>query len=1029
MLNLICGPTGSGKTATLMESIRQDVLAERQSLLLVPEQQAYISERDLTAFLPENAGLFFQVTTFSGLAQSLFRVYGGISRPAADKGAEAVLMWDTLRRLAPHLSQYGKSARNDPTLTNEMLSAVDEFRHNGIVAEQLESAANALPPETPLASKLRDLAMVDADFRLSCSERFGENVSDRLVKLSHLLSSHPSHFAGWHIYLDSFTSFTYPEYSVLSALLSQADGVTVTLTVDTPFSTLPHFKSLSNTAKRLIECANKAGVRVTQRCLTADPSLRPAALSLLERELWRFSSANGEENGLSKEEKAVVEAISCDNLYEEAEACALHILELVQNGMRYGDIVAVVRDTETYRGVLDAAFERYGIPYFYSERTELASKPLSRLILSALRAVSGGYRAQDILTLVKTGLSGADMRDVALFEEYCETWHINGKRFTDEAWSMNPDGLTDRKSDRGNEILDAANRVRKIVMTPLLALHASLRASHRVADRCAAVYDYLSLLDVRHQLSLLAKEELSLGQRKEAGETIRLYDFLVESLTTLTCLLPDTDLTVEEFLSILTLYFSNTDLGSVPTLHDCVTIGSAATLRVENVKASFLLGLCEEEFPRAISDEGLLSEADKDSLSSLGDLAISFDSTKEIRFSEELFYVYRGMTKPTSRLYLSYPVKNPDGSQRSPSLGFTRACLLLGIKPQAFALPFRLRKTGSSDASVQHAEPEIPGTTLHLSQSKVKQFALCPYSYYAAYQLRLREKKDSRVSASDEGTFLHFVFEHFLRACLDEERGLLLPEPQEIEPLADRIVEDYLGRVCPIPPSEMDLRLLHLFERLRDLALLMLRHILDEIQASAFRPTYFEQYIGGTKETDLPAVRIPLQNGNEAVLTGLVDRVDLYENGDEIYVRVVDYKTGKHDFSFRQVMDGTDIQLILYLFAVVASDPERLRFGGANFLYSHMEDGKTEIGRQGVFNEDVAALGALGGVDAKPFMKGLVSASSEELENLAKEMLKTVETIAERILDGEASRTPSKDACRFCLVRDHCAVAYHGKDA
>ena len=176
------------------------------------------------------------------------------------------------------------------------------------------------------------------------------------------------------------------------------------------------------------------------------------------------------------------------NRYEEAELCAEQILELVAGGYRFGDIAILVRDPESVRGILDAALEEHGIPCFFSERTELAAKPLSRLVLSAVRAAARGYRTQDIITLVKTGLSGADLRDIALFEEYCETWHITGKRFCDERWDMNPDGLTDRLSPRAEEILAAANRVRETVMTPLVAFAEALKASSRMEDRCRAVY-------------------------------------------------------------------------------------------------------------------------------------------------------------------------------------------------------------------------------------------------------------------------------------------------------------------------------------------------------------------------------------------------------------------------------------------------------------------------------------------------------------------------------------------------------------
>ena len=55
MLNLIYGVSGAGKTAFLTERIHADIQAGRRCVLLVPEQQAYISERDFLAVLPQNA--------------------------------------------------------------------------------------------------------------------------------------------------------------------------------------------------------------------------------------------------------------------------------------------------------------------------------------------------------------------------------------------------------------------------------------------------------------------------------------------------------------------------------------------------------------------------------------------------------------------------------------------------------------------------------------------------------------------------------------------------------------------------------------------------------------------------------------------------------------------------------------------------------------------------------------------------------------------------------------------------------------
>ena len=84
MLKLICGPSGSGKTKFITEAIRADVAAGKRCFLLVPEQQAYISERDLPALLPKNAGLFFEIVNFSRLADTVFSQYGGVTQKSID---------------------------------------------------------------------------------------------------------------------------------------------------------------------------------------------------------------------------------------------------------------------------------------------------------------------------------------------------------------------------------------------------------------------------------------------------------------------------------------------------------------------------------------------------------------------------------------------------------------------------------------------------------------------------------------------------------------------------------------------------------------------------------------------------------------------------------------------------------------------------------------------------------------------------------------------------------------------------------
>ena len=251
MLKLLCGISGAGKSAQITDWIKYDIANKKRCFLLVPEQQAYISERDIPALLPQNAGLYFEVVNFSRLADAVFREYGGVTQGSIDKGWRTLLMWDTLREVSPLLTQYGKGAVSDTNLSALMLRAVEELRTNRIEGECLETTAKLLPAESSLQKKLKDLALTDAVYREKIEACFGSDPADKLLRMAGLLSEH-SYFQNCNLYVDSFTDFTAQEYAVLEQILRQADTVTVSLCMDDFRSQLPHFEEAVKTAKKWV---------------------------------------------------------------------------------------------------------------------------------------------------------------------------------------------------------------------------------------------------------------------------------------------------------------------------------------------------------------------------------------------------------------------------------------------------------------------------------------------------------------------------------------------------------------------------------------------------------------------------------------------------------------------------------------------------------------------------------------------------------------------------------------------------------
>ena len=312
-----------------------------------------------------------------------------------------------------------------------------------------------------------------------------------------------------------------------------------------------------------------------------------------------------------------------------------------------------------------------------------------------------------------------------------------------------------------------------------------------------------------------------------------------------------------------------------------------------------------------------------------------------------------------------------------------------------------------------------------MSQSKISTFLQCPYRYYTTYTLKLREKKDASPTYSDDGTFLHYVFEHFLRSARQSDNTLALPSNEKIPGIVDEILKEYLAEVCPFPPELIDGRLLHLFSRLHRLALRMLENIICELSASRFVPAFFEKDIGAYGENGLPPFVIELKNNSRVFLTGKVDRIDLLEQNGRMFFRVIDYKSGKHEFSLKDVKSGNEIQLVLYLFAFLSSDPDKLVPAGAQYLFNANQNGHAEVCRSGFILNDEELLQSADTSQDRRFTADLIRQTAEEMKMLSDEMKNAVSGVAEQILSGEAEKTPSEKACSFCPVRNNCDKVFH----
>ncbi len=1092
MVNFIYGSYGCGKTTEILNMIKEDTSKGIHTFLIVPDQEALQFERLSLSLLPPSSQLRLEILGFSRLYNRACREYGGLSYSYITKPVRSLLMWKSLRELSPLLEAYSSIPTTDLSSTDKLIATVNEFKANGVTPAELETAAKKLGDDSVLAKRLRDMALIYACFDNYISEKYSDSADD-LSRLLEILKEH-DFFNNTNIYIDSFSSFTGVQHKIIEQMMRTAANVTLTFPIPSPDTRDISAEAILDSHSKVAQSAKRQG-GYNEIFLRENKRSKNPALAYISENLWRMEADEASPNTNSN----IVYEI-CENRYTEAEAVAAHILELLRKGERCRDMVIIARDAEKYRGILDTALQKSGIPFFFSEKSDLCSIPAVKLILYALRIKKYNWQKRDVIAFIKTGLCDIDRRDASLFEEYINTWNINGSRFLDGEWNMNPDGFTAELSPRAEGILRIANSVRKAVIPPLHKLFVLLDAAETVPDMCRAVYSFLCDISLEDKLIELSRRAADRGELKNATELSRIYQIILNSLADIAEALYDEEADTEEFILILRNIFEKTEIGSIPTSVDEVTVGSASMLRSSNPKYAFIIGLCEGEFPANIKDSGLLSSNDRDMLSSLG---IELSGNADMKNSDELMYVARALSAPRYGLYLFTHQAEIDGQACYPSLAIKRVTKLIpSLEQHIFKLcdfeylvpapknavgvfraitdeaskkslqtaisdfipAFKESSELSADTSECRVSPELVestlGNSIRFSATSFESYVKCPFGYFCSNILKLRKNVSDRFNAADIGLLVHYILEILIKDAIPSSPEAPLPTDEELIKKANMAIDEYLHRICPESVLE-SARMKHLFLRLRNLALLLARNTVTEFSQSKFRPAFYELKADGKGHNPSPLV-FTLDDGATVRFGGVIDRVDVYKKDADVYIRIVDYKTGSKTFSISDIEHGINLQMLIYLFTLCRSsspmfkasigleDSREALPAGVVYLSSAIPTieaddyadkdnvvarAEKELVRSGLILGDEELLLAMNNRLDSDFLLGIKRNKAGELTGAAltnadgfahifEQISDTVIKLASALRQGNADAAPleydGKSQCEYCEARPIC---------
>ena len=936
MLHIWMGRANTGKSARVLEQIRERGVP---ALLLAPEHASHAAELDLCRFCGPEASRYAEVLSLRLLASRVLALTGGLTDVPLDAGGKLLMMQLALQEVAGQLDVYARPSRKAPFL-EELVELCGELIACQVQPEDLGDALPFL--EGMSAGKIKDLSLIYAAY-LGHLRRDGRDRRDLMERLLENLEK-SGYAAGKDVYLDGFTYFTAQELDLIAILLRVSRSVTVTLLGDG--GSWEIFQQGIQTRDRLIRLASACGRQCRLEVLPA-----PAPQTALEHLSSHFFGPMVPWEGA----ETPVSLYRADSIFHETEYAAAEILSLVRTGRyRFRDIAVTARDLDSYSAAIENVFERYGVPVYLSRRSDILEKPVLSLLAGALDAVSGGYEYEDMFRYLKTGLGGLTDDECDRLENYVIQWDIHGAMWVrDEDWTANPAGWREGFTPEEEAALADINALRRRVGGPLGRLAAGLKDRPGARGKLEVLWAFLEELHLADQLEGRTARLEELGELQRAAEYAQLWELLCGVMDQFAEILEDAPLDTEEFARLLKLVLTQYDVGTIPVSLDQVQASQITRNDRHRIKVLFLLGANDHVLPAVQTSQGLLNREDREQLRREG---IELAPSGLDLFHIELQNLYAALAQPTDRLVVTWPAADLNGSPLRPSFVVGRIKTLLPAVWEGVDLgdrPYRLRAPlpalelaggerggalwryfaadprwsasleAMDRAASMHrgrlspaAVESLYGRSYRMSASRIDKINSCHFAYFLQYGLRARERVPAGFDASQVGTFLHYVLEHVTREAA-ARGGFASLDSGELDALLDRVVSRYVETAMP-SFEKRDERFKYLFGRLKKTVGTIVENVAEELGASDFVPVAFELSFG--EDGQLPAISI--QTGDAALtLAGKVDRVDGWLKDGKLYLRVIDYKSGKKSFDLADVRHGLNIQMLLYLFALEREGP------------------------------------------------------------------------------------------------------------
>ena len=1027
MINLIISKSPSANSRYTYQKIEEDIKRGEKSFLIVPEQYTLQTDINLMENISYKTVMDVKVLSFSSLSRFILDRTGGLSEEGLSKSGKIMILTNILGDLNNELTLFKNNYQN-PDFIEDIEGLITTIKDNDFNDEFFKKIDSGLDDEL-LKLKFKELKKIYNAYQKEIDGKFIDS-EDRLSLVVDKLDE-AEFLRGGNFYFDKFDYVSDIKMDFISGLKNIGAKVNINLSLDMNYIQNPLSKDVE-----IYDMAIKFYKRINEISPTKEIILDA---TINQNEDINHLCLNFEKfNAIAyPKSPANIHVLESTSTHSEVENIALTINKLIhEKNMRYKDVSIYISDLGEYENEINKIFNRYGIPIFLNRTNKLSDNHIVKTYLSLFRLLAFGFNEHDLNFFLRSNIYdfGENAEEkVIVFQNYIKNRNIKDSMFLDDKYfEMDRDFYENYYKDdpRGADKLRAkilefemVNDIRDKIIYLLKSLIENSNKKTQTSILVNEIYKLMSnpafIAGINNYQTIL-KEENDLDKYEENSQV---WDKLMAILEQLNLLMGDRENDIRGIYNIINSVAADIEIGIIPPSKDHVTISSFKSPRIANTKINFALGLNDSFFPSKSSGDFIMGKDDKEKLQDLDlDLKIYEEDLEE----KEKLNLYK-MFETSDKIYLSFALSDKSGAgiNKSPVLNgilsiFPKLKIsdLTSLKiedvlyskdiSQKYILEtlWNIRKGDniSSDRLeftkaynkymksygpydlilkalfYSNNKPSLNLNTAqnlygknHFNITEIETYSRCPYRYFVNFGLRPDYDENYDVDARELGTLVHNSLEDMSKILIDTNIDVL-----DYEEFENQISENFENSINNIldKSRRSDPRNVFIINNILKNTKANSKEIVNQLKSGEFKVSDVEVDFGYGKEGDFPPVYVD----NENYIRGRIDRIDRAND----FIRIIDYKTGNKVFKLVNVLNGLDLQLLVYMMSADISNKQIKTLGS---FYMPLSDELVKL-------DDVYDKSVLSKIYQDKFkMNGLLVKLNDEVFKLIDKNFTDIKTI------------------------------------